>query len=151
MVGVHHIDTQDSDFVGLQDPAFDLTFTGNSASCQDISLVFADDGQDECAEFFTVDIISADPGGSLDEPSQATGVIVASGDSGSCSSNSNEYVFSSEGDGGGGGGEGVQELQLSYLCGHWMTVERPVLDPRNRESSFFRPVINVPLTALFLY
>ena len=72
---------------------------------KEISLVFADDGQDECAEFFTVDIISAEPGGSLDEPSQATGVIIANGDSGSCSSNSNEYVFSSVSEGGDGGEE----------------------------------------------
>ena len=106
MVAVHHIDTQNSDFVGLSDPAFTLTFTGNSASCQDISLVFANDGREECAEFFAVDIISAEPGGVLGEPSQATGVIVANGESISCSSNSNEYVFSSVSEGG-GGGEGM--------------------------------------------
>ena len=105
MVAVHHIDTQNSDFVGLSDPAFTLTFTGNSASCQDISLVFANDGSDECTEFFTVAITSAEPGGVLGVPSQATGVIIANGESISCSSGSNDYVFSSSA--GGGGGEGM--------------------------------------------
>ena len=55
-----------------------------------------------------MDIISAEPGGVLGEPSQATGVIVANGESISCSSNSNEYVFSSVSEGGGGGGDGSE-------------------------------------------